>query len=217
LRLGILGGTFNPIHLGHLRAAEEVWEHFGLEEVLFIIAAQPPHKDRAALLPFPHRYEMTRLACQEAPYFTVSNVEEARGGVSYSVETLEELHRRYRSQAEFFFIVGLDSFLEITTWHHYMDLFRLANVVVIGRPGFSWTKLKPMLRGDLALRRVNDETYEHPSGRQVHLMETAHLDISSTELRRMLAHGRSIKFLVPAAVESYIKRHKLYAGEGQDG
>lgn len=211
MKLGLLGGTFDPIHIGHLRSAEEVREQFGLEQVLFMIAASPPHKLHGAVAPFPHRFEMARLALKSAPHFVASNIEEARGGPSYSVETLRELHRHYQGKAELYFIVGLDAFLDITTWKEYPALFELANMVVINRPGYSWGKLRPLLKRDLGFTSKGEGTFEHSSGHSVHLQQTTLFDVSSTRIRELAREGRSIRFLVPGAVEDYIRRHHLYA------
>jgi nicotinate-nucleotide adenylyltransferase len=216
LRLGLLGGTFDPIHFGHLRSAEEVREAFELEQVLFMIAAAPPHKKRGVMAPFPHRFEMARLALKRVPHFVASNLEEARGGPSYSVETLRELHRSYHDRAELFFIVGLDAFLDITTWREYQALFELTNMIVITRPGYSWTKLRPVLKRELGFTREGEHTFRHSSGLAVHLHETTLLGISSTQIRELAAQGRSIRFLVPEAVEDYIRRHHLYAEADRD-
>lgn len=216
MRIGLLGGTFDPIHLGHLRSAEEVREAFELQQVLFMIAASPPHKRPGAVAPFPHRFEMARLALQNVPYFVASNLEEARGGPSYSVETLRELHRHYQGRAELFFIVGLDAFLDITTWREYPALFELANMIVVSRPGYSWGKLRPLLKRELGFRRQESNIFVHQSGLAVYLQETTHFDISSTRVRALLAEGRSVRFLVPDAVEDYIRRHHLYAEAGRD-
>jgi nicotinate-nucleotide adenylyltransferase len=216
LRIGLLGGTFDPIHLGHLRSAEEVREAFNLEQVLFMIAASPPHKKPAAVAPFPHRFEMARLALKHVPYFVASNLEEARGGPSYSVETLRELHRHYKGQAELYFVVGLDAFLEITTWKEYPALFELANMVVISRPGYSWAKLRPLLKRELGFQRQAENVFVHSSGLAVYLQETTHFDISSSRVRSLLGEGRSVRFLVPEVVEDYIRRHHLYAEAQRD-
>jgi nicotinate-nucleotide adenylyltransferase len=216
LRLGLLGGTFDPIHIGHLRSAEEVREAFDLEKVLFMVAACPPHKQRGAVAPFPHRFEMARLALQSVPYFVASNLEEARSGPSYSVETLRELRRNYGLDAELYFIVGLDAFLDVTTWKEYPALFELANMVVINRPGFSWSKLRPLLKRDLGFVREGEATYRHQAGRAVYLQETTLFGVSSTRIRELARDGLSIRFLVPPQVEDYIRRHHLYAEAGRE-
>ncbi|MFH0809104.1 MAG: nicotinate-nucleotide adenylyltransferase [Pseudomonadota bacterium] len=210
MRLGLLGGTFDPIHLGHLRSAEEVRETFELDKVLFIVAASPPHKQRGAVAPFPHRFEMTRIALKKTPYFAASNLEDTRGGPSYSVETLRELRRQHDNQAELFFIVGLDAFFDITTWREYHELFTLTNMVVISRPGHSWDKLRPFLKDDLGFTNEGENSYRHVSGLGVFLQETTPLDVSSTMIRHLVREDRSIRFLVPEPIEDYIRRHHLY-------
>ena len=134
MKLGILGGTFNPIHLGHLRIAEEVRDRLTLDRVLFLPAATPPHKPLAGDLPFADRLTMVRLAIGDHADFAASDLENRRQGPSYSVDTLAELHREFPGD-ELYFIIGSDSFLEIGLWHRYAEIFPLCNLVVVERPG----------------------------------------------------------------------------------
>jgi len=135
VRLGILGGTFNPIHFGHLRAAEEIGESLGLEKVYLIPSGMPPHKSPHPLADFPHRLEMVRLATTISPLLEVWDIEGKKPGFSYSIETLQLFHSSFGSQLELFFILGTDAFFEIKTWKEYLSLFTYASFVVIDRPG----------------------------------------------------------------------------------
>ncbi len=215
MRIGLLGGTFNPIHLAHLRIAEEVREACGLDRVLFIPAALPPHKDVAEDVSFAHRLAMAELAVADNPHFRVSDLEGRREGKSYSVHTLEIL-RRENPAAEYFFIVGMDSFREITSWKEYRRLFELAHIVVADRPGSPGgapLDLLPVAIRDDFCYDVAAKTLRHRAGTSVIFLEETRLDISSTRIRRLVAAGRSIRYLVPAAVEEYILRHGFYRAQ----
>ena len=212
MRLGILGGTFDPVHFGHLRIAEEVCENLELEKVLLIPGALPPHKDREAVTPFEDRLAMSRIAAQESPFLEVLGLEGDREGLSYSIETLREIHELYDSVLDLFFIIGMDAFQEIKTWKEYKNLFSEANFVVINRPGFSYKELKPfVLSLDVGFREGDDpNTFVVPSGNLLIYKEATLMEISSTGIRDMLAAGRSIRFLVPDPVRSYIFEKGLY-------
>ncbi len=212
LRLGILGGTFDPIHFGHLRAAEEVLEALELEKIYLIPAALPPHKDRNPITPFQHRLAMTRLAVKKAPDLEAMDLEGRRQGLSFSIETLREFRELFKTNLELFFILGTDAFMEIKTWKEYQRLFHYAHFVVIKRPGVESEELEPFLlslgvgfkRGD----KGND--FVIPSGNVLVYKEVTFMDISSTQIRGMVAAGKSIRFLVPKSVRSYIMEKGLY-------
>ena len=215
MKLGILGGTFNPIHLAHLRIAEEVREACALDRVLFIPAAVPPHKPLAGDIPFAQRLAMVETAIADHPAFAVSDIENRRPGKSYSVHTLEALRREHPA-AELFFIIGLDSFRDLSTWREYQRLFELTNLVVAARPGVAEGDPKSLLpiaiMKDFCYNRASN-SLEHRSGNSIFFVEETLLDISSTRIRRMVATGRSIRYLVPAPVLDYIDRHGLYRGQ----
>ncbi len=212
MKLGILGGTFNPIHLAHLRIAEEVREACGLDRVLFIPAAAPPHKEIAEDVPFAQRLAMVEAAIAGHPAFEASDLEARRTGKSYSVQTLEIL-RRQQPENELFFIIGLDSFRDIALWKDFPRLFELANIVVAERPGIHQGDPKDLL--PVAIR--DEFCYDcsakkllHHSGTCVIFLEETRLDISSTRIRQLVSAGRSVRYLIPAAVEQYIALHGLY-------
>jgi len=212
MRIGILGGTFNPIHLAHLRIAEEVREACSLDQVLFIPAALPPHKSVAEDVPFTHRLAMTELAVAGNSRFRVSDLEMHRSGKSYSVHTLEIL-RRENPANDYFFIVGMDSFRDIASWKEYRRLFELAHIVVAARPGSPGGNPRDLLPVAIRDDFCYDDaalTLQHRGGTSVIFLEETRLDISSTRIRRLVAEGRSIRYLVPDAVEDYIIRHGLY-------
>ena len=212
-RLGLFGGTFNPIHYGHLRAAEEVCEALALHRLWFIPAGHPPHKTTPAITPFEVRLEMSRLAVGDHPVMSVSDLEGRRPGRSYSIETLRQIRREVGPAWELYFILGLDAILEIATWKDYKDLFTLSHFVVLDRPGYDRQRLGEVLLGEVhpLFRPLQMErSFQHPSGHNVVLQETTLMDISGTGIREMVRHGRSIRYLLPEAVREYIITHKLY-------
>jgi nicotinate-nucleotide adenylyltransferase len=212
LKTGILGGTFNPIHIAHLRIAEEVREACTLDEVVFMPAAAPPHKAVAGAISFAHRLAMIEAAIADNPGFRVSDLEGKRQGKSFSVDTLEIL-RETDPNGERYFIVGLDSFRDIASWKEYARLFELAHLVVTARPGVELPD--PLAALPVAVR--SDFCYDnqlkkmrHRSGNTVVFLEETRLDISSTLIRRKVAAGASVRYLVPPVVADYIAGHGLY-------
>lgn len=211
MRIGILGGTFNPIHNAHLRIAEEVRDRLGLDRVMFVPAASPPHKLLAGDLSFSKRFEMVRLAIADNPNFTISDIEVKRGGKSYSVDTLQELTTQF-PEDDFFFIVGSDSFLDIGSWRKYAEIFSLCHIAVVARPGSIADPLNQALPVAIADQFIYDpqgKQLKHDSGHYVYLVTGVLLDISSSEIRQLASRGRSIRYLVPHAVEQYIKEQRI--------
>ncbi len=212
MKIGILGGTFNPIHLAHLRIAEEARDRFDLDEVIFIPAATPPHKPLAGDLPFEVRCEMVRRAIAGNPRFCVSDMEGRRPGKSYSIDTLRTLSGE-RPQDEFYFIVGSDSYVDMGLWHDYAGIFACCNIVVMERPGTGTEDPVAALPPDVAgeFRYLPQERQlSHRSGHAVYFREGVLLDISSSAIRELAEAGSSIRYLVPDAVEAYIKEQGLY-------
>ena len=219
VRIGILGGTFDPIHLGHLRSAEEICQYLDLERVYLIPSASPPHKTKEPVISFKHRLAMTRLASDSSPLLETMDLEGRRAGHSYSIETLREFHRIFRPDPDLFFILGMDAFLEIRTWKEYKYLFDYAHFVIITRAGFQSHDLMSVLSGlDVGIKRQEDESdlFVAPSGKTVMLIRTAIMDISSTRIREMVKEDRSIRFLVPGSVRTYIAKKGLYRNDGTD-
>jgi nicotinate-nucleotide adenylyltransferase len=216
-RIGILGGTFNPIHFGHLAAAEEIGERLALDQVLFIPSFLPPHKQEEDMPSGEQRREMVRLAIAGNSRFSVSDVELQRGGRSFTVDTLNEL-RRGLPDAELYFLAGLDSFLEIRTWKEWRRLLKLCIFVVLSREGAQFRDLVgldlfPGFEEDLVtldVRTRRDIMITTPTLRLV-LAVIPRYEISSTEIRDRVKRGRSIKYLLPEVVEAYIIENKFYA------
>ncbi|MBV5337053.1 MAG: nicotinate-nucleotide adenylyltransferase [Deltaproteobacteria bacterium] len=211
MKLGLLGGTFNPIHLAHLRIAEEACEAAGLDQILFIPAADPPHKPLARGVSFNLRAGMVQQAIAENPRFGLSDIETRRSGKSYTVHTLQIL-KQERPDDELHFVIGSDSFLELGLWHRYDELFTLASLIVIERPGKlilnPLQQLPKSVRSDFLLERTN--LLRHRSGTTICFYQGVHLDIASSRLRELLADGHSIRYLVPPVVEEYIAQKGLY-------
>jgi nicotinate-nucleotide adenylyltransferase len=212
MRIGLIGGTFNPIHLAHLRVAEEARELCALDRVVFIPAADPPHKPLAGEVPFMQRCEMVRLAIAGNPGFELSDVEGQRPGKSYSIDTIGHFRAEHPDD-RLFFIIGSDSFLEIGQWHRFAEIFRSCSLIVAERPHCPVAEplaalpssIKAEFTYEAACRRLG-----HQSGEKVHFLSGSLLDISSSEIRRLNASGRSITYLVPPAVEAYIKEQRIY-------
>ncbi len=212
MKIGILGGTFDPIHLGHLCVAEEICEDLGLAKVYLIPAALPPHKDTRPVTPFHHRLAMTRVGVETSPLLEVLDLEGRRQGLSYSIETLREIRGLFDPEVEVFSVIGMDAFLEIKTWKDYRRLFEYAHFVVIKRPGASSEKLEPFLDSLEAgfEKGAAQGTYTAATGKRLIYREATLMDISSTLIRARVAAGRSIRFWVPAGVRDYILQQGLY-------
>jgi nicotinate-nucleotide adenylyltransferase len=212
--IGIFGGTFDPVHLGHLRAAEEVWDAERLDEIRLVPAALPPHKEGQVAAE--HRLRMVELAVAGVPGFRVSRLELDRPGPSYSVDTLRAVRVEAGAAARVVFVLGLDAFRDFHTWKEHTAIFALADVVVVTRPPAPVR----LTAGDipLAAREAfwydsDSEVFRHRSGHVLKLQRIAALDISAASIRAAVASGRSIRFLVPAAVEAYVAEHRLYRKE----
>ena len=214
LRLGLIGGTFNPIHFGPLRAAEEITELMSLDEVLFIPAALPPHKDPTPVVEFSHRLKMVQTSIKDHPWFSSSDLEAGRQGPSYTVDSLRYLHQKYGDQLDPFFILGHEAFLEIHSWKEYRTLFDLTNFVVISRPKFNPEQVSRLLKEYISPNfswDPNQAAFTRPGKRTVFYRGVTRLDISSTDIRTRVAHGATIRYLVPEAVARFISEHKLYS------
>lgn len=187
MRIGILGGTFDPVHNGHIYLAEKSCAKLRLDKVIFIPTYLPPHKKGVKVTPAKHRYNMLKLAISGNKKFNVSDMEIRRRGRSYSVETLRRLRKKYGAKAELFFITGSDSLKELDKWKNLPEILRLCKFVIVERPGF---KINRKLDGFI-LSCINAK------------------DISSSDIRNRI-ESKSVKSLIPAKVKAYISRYKLY-------
>lgn len=199
-RLGIMGGTFDPIHYGHLVAAEMARAEFKLDKVLFIPTGTPPHKDRKDISEANLRYEMVKLAIQDNPAFDISALEIEREGPSYTVETLRLLRRRW-PEHELYFITGSDALLEIFSWREAEEIFTMIEFIGAARPGFD--------ASDFFLK----VQHEHPETKgKIHYLEVPALAISSTDIRVRVRRGEPIRYLLPESVRLYLEQRRLYLG-----
>jgi nicotinate-nucleotide adenylyltransferase len=196
-RFGVLGGSFDPIHAGHLHIARQACLRLALDKVVFVPAGDPPHKLDQALTDPEHRFEMVRLALAQEPCFGISRIDIDRPGPCYSVDTVRLLQERWGPEVRIYFLIGADSLVDLPTWYQPRRLLELCQVVAIGRPGYEV---------DLtALER------RFPGAPPVLLLEhVPPIDVSATEIRRRVSAGASIEGLVPPAVADYIEAHRLY-------
>ncbi len=216
MNVGIFGGTFNPVHFGHLRTAEEVREKLNLDQILFVPSGNPPLKIRD-IIPAKYRYEMLSIALRGNPCFILSDIECRNRRKSYTVKTLEalcDLHPEVR----FFLILGIDAFLDIPHWWRPEHLVSMIDFIVVSRPGFSFSMLResPYLKAGVRLLREVDiarntvNVIRLKSERYAVLLRQTPLGVSSTQIRRSIRQGKSIKYLLPPEVQSYIITHKLF-------
>lgn len=199
-RIGILGGTFNPIHLGHLVLAQNACEQCEMDRLLLVPCAQPPHKPVADLAEAPHRLAMVEAAIEEDPRFAASPVEIEREGVSWTIDTLELLAAESPG-ADLVFIIGSDTVRELHTWRRIDDILRLCRFAIAGRPGAA----PPANAAEAGL---TEDQFARLRGGWI---EGHQIGISSRDIRMRIAEGLSIRYLVPQAVEMYIAEHGLYA------
>jgi nicotinate-nucleotide adenylyltransferase len=200
MRVGIFGGTFDPVHLGHLAVAEQCREQAGLDQVWFVPAPRPPHKLDHPITPFAQRVEMLALALAGNPAFRVDEIERDRAGPSYMADTLQELKQR-RPELDLYLMVGSDVLPDLPQWYHPERIIALARLLVVARPG--WPVLPEAdVRASLGLDAAV------PVRMQV--VQVPKIDLSSTELRERVVAGRTVRYLVPNAVECYIREKRLY-------
>ena len=201
-RIGMIGGSFDPLHCGHLVIAQDALENLGLSEVVFVPAAIPPHKRHLRQADARHRLEMARLAVEPDGRFSVSDLEIRRGGVSYTVDTVRAL-KQSRPDADWVLVVGSDTLVDLHNWYKIDELLDLCEVATFLRPGES------EMEGMAGKVQVAER---HKKSLLGNIAATHLIGISSTEIRRRVAEGRSIRYLVPPEVERYILKHALYGG-----
>jgi nicotinate-nucleotide adenylyltransferase len=202
MKIGVLGGTFDPIHIGHLKVAEEVTARLNLSEIIFMPAGQPWLKGDNPISLAEHRVEMVRLAIAGKPYFKLSTVEIDRAGPTYTVDTMAELSRQLGSGHELFFILGWDNLIQLPEWQEPSRLIKLCRLVAVPRVGYPDIDLSSL---DAAIPGLSQ---------RVILLDSPRVDINASEIRQRVKDGLSIHNLVPEAVERYIKQHRLYKRVG---
>ena len=216
-RIGIYGGTFDPVHNGHIEIARRVARNFDLDKLLIVPTSRPPHKDHGSISDAYHRYAMAVLATIDDPRLLVSTVELEAPDRPYTFQTVERLRETYGDEKDYFFIMGADSFAELDTWREPERLIAGVNIVVAARPGveISFSHLPEQVGANIVdLRGRNDEARVETGGGakqpKIFLTDYVEADISSTEIRRMVGEGRSIKGLVPPPILDYIEKYELY-------
>lgn len=219
-RIGLLGGTFDPIHVGHLRAALETRKELELDEVCLIPAARPPHKTDRRTAISQNRLNMLQNAVKNVEGLTVSDLELHRDGPSYTLDTVNAFLTEADSDATFFLLMGLDAFLEFNTWYRYQTILREIRIAVMCRPGrwgYSLTEMKKTLRRYLKMTLPPGYTWDEDQGhfrhgvyQPIHLVEIPLLEISATSIRRRIHQNEPIDFLVPPTVVDYIVDQGLY-------
>lgn len=209
-KIGILGGTFDPVHKGHIAVARTVLDRYQLNRILFIPAFSPPHKDNQ-LTPFSHRVAMLENCLENMSHMSISMLEAERDAPSYTVETLHELHKRI-GPCIFYLIVGADMFVEIELWYRYQKLFQLAHIIVAARPGVTLDgiiKQVDRLPGAFQYDR-NQQVWSREDGRTISYCHDIEEYISSSDIRSRLAKGEAAEELLPEPVSKYIQKHGLY-------
>lgn len=218
MRLGLLGGTFNPIHNGHLAIARQTRDALALDRVLFIPTNDPPHKPHQSLAPAQDRYEMVKLAIGSDPLLAMSDVELRRSGKSYSIDTVRQLQQEYGPQTQLYFLIGLDAFLDFPSWHEPATLLTLCSFIIISRPGLSFQALSALsMLPPLPQQSLLDLDGGRSSRLQVpmgtHSLTCLRLppsDISASAIRSKFKQGLPTANLLPPSVESYILQHHIY-------
>ena len=215
-RIGLLGGTFDPIHRGHLQLAEAALRVAGLEQVHLVTSVRPPHKTRRTEANFLDRHAMVALAATDHPRLVPSSLEHGREGKSYSVDTIRQFKQRFGPASEVFFVLGIDTFLDISSWKDFERLPRLCRFLVFSRPGFDESQLALRIpRGFLESARVIDDRNPIPPDpdRRCYLYREFSNPVSSSQVRERIRRGLEVKEMLPAAVLEYIEKNHLYGGE----
>ena len=221
MRIGLFGGTFNPVHHGHLRAALEVCMGFELEKLHFIPSALPPHKDIKGVASVADRLEMVRLAVAGDPEFVLSDVELKRPGLSYTIDTVRHFKKSLDAGVDLFLVMGVDAFLEIDTWKSFKQLFQTLPMIIMTRPlpdgqprNPEWKNMTTFIQEKISRDyhfSEKDGCYHHHRHHPVYRFNISMLDISGTKIRKLIQAGQSIRFLVPENVENYIHEKGIYA------
>ncbi len=198
MKIGVLGGTFDPVHRGHIVIAEETRNQLQLAEVIFMPAAQTPLKEYGSISAVEHRIQMVRLAIAGYPYFRLSTVETERPGPSYTADTIVEMRNKLGADDELFFIIGLGSLAQFPLWKEPSRIVQACKLVAVSRPGYSLPDLNSLEAAVPGLLR------------KLIVLDKPEIDISATEIRKRVARGLSVRHLVPEPVADYIEQHKLY-------
>lgn len=200
-KFGIMGGTFDPIHFGHLVIANEVLDQYKLDKIIFIPTGTPPHKSTEGMSSAYHRYMMVQFATMSNPNFFVSDLETRKIGICYTIDTLREIKEKYKDTS-FYFITGTDAVLDLPTWKEPENVLKLCNFIAVNRPGYISDNLD---------EKINKIIKKY--GGSIEAIKVPQLQISSTDIRERICNNRSIKYLLPEIVEQYILENRLYKNE----
>lgn len=198
-RIGIMGGTFDPLHKGHIEVAKSAMQQYDLDKIIFIPSGHPPHKKESEVTNKEHRYKMVKIAIKGMPHVSISRIEVDRKGYSYAIDTFEELKKEIGEEARLFYIMGIDSINEILSWKKPLELFKMCEFIVATRPKSSLRTFKRLMKFPPLQLHLD----------KIHVMEIK-VNISATELRERLKHGKSVSKLIPRKVLTYIKENNLY-------
>ena len=213
-KIGLYGGSFNPIHIGHLRAAEEICEIMALDKMLFIPTSIHPHKKEDKMLDVKIRLEMIKIACENNFKFEASDVEILRKGSSYTIDTLK--HFSKNKENNYYFILGIENFLKISTWKNYKNLFRYSNFIVIFRPGYDNYNTDSLIPSELkkVFKLISSDkiktVFEHRNSKKLFFLNIDGVEISSTELRDLIRNKQSIRYYVPDSLLDFITLNRFY-------
>lgn len=210
-QIGLFGGTFDPVHNGHLAVARAFLRQFAPDCLIVIPASTPPHKPDQRLASFDHRLAMLKLVLAGEPRITISEIEGERGGPSYTVDTLAHYRSRFGNEADFFFLLGLDAFADLTTWKSYSRLLARTSFVVIDRPSHGGPGLDRLMAKDFPECAGESEgIWRTPAGTRIFALAMEPVAVSSSEVRARIREGKPVDTMVPPRVEQYIERHGLY-------
>jgi nicotinate-nucleotide adenylyltransferase len=212
VNIALFGGTFDPIHTGHLQAARRAAEKLDLDRVFIVPSGGPPHKRRDRLTPFAHRFAMVTLACAEEPRFVPSLLEAPDGGLRYSIDTMRRVRKTLGGKDRLFFLAGLDAFLDVPQWKSPDGLLGLADFIVVSRPGVRFGEILRMVRTHLKQQAYWSQTRQtiNLGHSTIHILEGVKVPAASREIRKAIAQGRPVTGLIPPLVEEYIMKEELY-------
>ncbi|MBW1641860.1 MAG: nicotinate (nicotinamide) nucleotide adenylyltransferase [Deltaproteobacteria bacterium] len=224
MRVGLFGGTFNPVHNGHLAVAKEVKDGFPLDRIIFFPSAIPPHKETKVVVNADDRINMLRIAISATPDFSesfaISDIELKRSGPSYTIDTVYQYQSKMADDNQLYLIMGIDAFFEIDTWKSYLELFKIIPIIVMSRPqneqhfnGAKWKTLETFIQSNISddyEYSFSEKKYSHSENMPIHIYDVTPIDISATKIRKRIKKGMPVQPMLPPGVEGYIKSKGLY-------
>lgn len=208
-KIGLLGGTFDPVHVGHLQLAEAVLDECGLDKIIFIPSAEPPHKNESTITPFEHRVAMLELISENKKQFECNSIEGGLAKPSYTIDTLRVMREEYENIATLSFIIGADAFLDIATWKSYQKIPYLVKIILSPRKGFSNEKLFEILKM-LGYESSGGRWLAATGQKDISILESTPINLSSSTIRSLISQGEPVQHLLPKAVFDYLTKHSLY-------